>query len=113
MNHNCTLNELIAVVSCTPQLSYLTCHTLIELNNNIKSEVSVTLADLTHIYIVNCYVEFKELEMFMKKTCSQLKVLRINEYHNRYYIDPDLWQQLILHNMSQLRRFDLKCRRRP
>jgi len=45
----------------------------------------------------------------MKKICSQLKVLHIWKFLDENYVAPDRWKQLILQNMLQLHRFDLKC----
>jgi hypothetical protein len=109
MNHSCTVHDLTAVLSCTPQLSSLTCRNLIESNDNVESEVSITLPNLTYIYIESCYLAFDEFQKLMEKICSQLKILRIGKFYSRLYIGPERWQQLILDNMSQLRRFDLKC----
>ena len=109
MYHFCTLDELTAILYHTPNLIYLTCRDLIGLDYDVKSDVSVILPNLKHIFITNCSVKFDEFENFMKKISSQLQVLRIDKFSKGDHIYPDQWQQLILNNMPQLSSFDLTC----
>ena len=109
MNHNCTLNELISILSHTPRLRRLVCDNLVESYTNVKNEVSVTLPNLTHFSVDGCEIKFDEFEKFIKQICSQLQVLCVRKFFNEDYIDPDQWKQLILQNMPHLLKLTIKC----
>jgi hypothetical protein len=109
MNHRCNLNELISVIQHTPRLRHLTCQSIVEFEDNAESQASMTLSNLIHLHIYDCYVAFDEFEEFMKKICSQLQVLQINEFGIEKYTDPERWERLILQNMPHLLKFHLKC----
>jgi hypothetical protein len=109
INHSCKINELISILHHTPQLRYLTCQLLVESDENTDSDVSISVPNLTHIVIENCYMEFDEFETFMQKICSQLRVLRISEVFPVDRIDPGQWEQFILQYMSHLRKFTVRC----
>jgi len=109
MSHLCDLNELHSILRHTPRLKHLTCQNLVESNQNINSEIWMTLPKLTHVSIDDCRVKFDEFENFMKKISSQLKVLHIDGYWNRNFIYPERWQRLICQYMPYLIIFKIKC----
>jgi hypothetical protein len=109
MEHSCGFNELISILYHTPKLRHLTCRELSESGDDDEIKVSTMLSSLTYLSMKRCNVEFEEFEKFVKKTCSQLKALYIWDVFGKYSVEPDQWKRLILQNMPQLRRFDLKC----
>jgi hypothetical protein len=108
INHSCSLNDLVRILSYTPRLKRLTCKELIRSNENIAREIILNLSNLTHIRISECYVIFDKLETFIKQISSQLQVLRINTYWDVTYLDADRWEQLISEYIPQLQEFYLQ-----
>ncbi len=136
MKHSCSVNALMSIFNYTPRLYYLTCQKLYKLDDNkpfiwssfssdseepesdYESEqfdrnygskvLTMLLPNLTYLSIQRCTLKFEELEKFLK-ICSQLKALYIGQFFNGKNVYPDQWQQLILQNMPQLRKCDLKC----
>jgi hypothetical protein len=106
IDHCCTLDELIVLLSCTPQLCRLTCSTVNESKENIVTEAIPTISSLTRISIEVCYAEFDELEMFITKISPQLQVLRINSVNDATYLDADRWERLISQHLLHLDKFE-------
>ncbi|CAF3032480.1 unnamed protein product [Rotaria sp. Silwood2] len=95
IDHCCSLNELIAILSHTHQLCRLTCQQVNESNENIVKDTLHMIYSLTRISITKCYAEFDELEMFLTMISPQLEVLRINTFNDVTYLDADRWERII------------------
>jgi hypothetical protein len=108
INHSCTLNELIAMLSYTPRLRHLICDRLIESDQKIGKEVLITLSKLTHLSIYRCNLLFDEFEIFIRKISSKVKALRVTTSWVETYLDADRWERLILQHMPHLRIFDFE-----
>jgi hypothetical protein len=109
IDHCCTLDDFVSIISFTPRLRRLTCQTLFETNENIGRNILLTLPNLTHLIIERCELKFDVLEIFLKKTCSQLQVFCIViRLKDELYLDADRWEQLIKQYMPHLRKFDFK-----
>jgi hypothetical protein len=108
INHSCSLNDLISILSYTHRLNHLTCRELIRSNENITQKATINLPNLTYISILECYLIFDILEPFIKKISSQLQVLRINTYWYASYLDANRWERLISEYMPYLREFSLQ-----
>ncbi|CAF3749527.1 unnamed protein product [Rotaria sordida] len=105
INHRCTLNNLICLLSYTPRLSHLTCEELFGLLHNISIEIPIKLSNLTHISIGFCKIQFQDLEIFIQKFCTQIKVLRIMTSNYFAYLDVNRWERLIQDNMPHIYQF--------
>jgi hypothetical protein len=110
IDHCCTLNDFLSIISFTPRLRRLTCQTLFETNENIgRDDILLTLTNLTHVTIEKCELKFDVLEIFIKKICSQLRVFRIViRLKDVSYLDADRWEGLITQYMPHLERFEFK-----
>jgi hypothetical protein len=105
IDYLCTINQLISLLSHTPQLCHLTCERLIESDEDIKKDLPITLSRLTYFSVGECQVEFDEFELFIKKISSPLQVLRVNISWNPTYLDADRWERLIKKHMPHLNKF--------
>ena len=108
INHSCSLNDLVSILSYTPRLNRLTCKELIKSNKNSTREAIVNVFNLAYICISECYVIFDKLEIFLKHISSLLQVLRINTYWDVAYLDADRWKELILEYIPCLRELCLR-----
>jgi hypothetical protein len=108
INHCCTLDELIAIISYTPRLCRLSCVRVKESNENIAKESLNMIFNLAHISIDGCFAEFDELEMFITKISPQLQVLRVNSFRDAAYLDADRWERIISQHLLHLRIFEFK-----
>ncbi len=110
IGHPCTFNELVAVISYTPQLYRLNFTEISnnDLNTNILSPI--TLANLTSIYMhVYIDIKFNEFEIFISKIHSKLKVLSLDTLsEDMTYLDAHRWEELILKYFPNLEKFYLK-----
>ncbi|CAF1448836.1 unnamed protein product [Adineta steineri] len=109
VDHPCTLNELIVILSYTPQLCRLTCREINESNEeeNTKHVLGV-ISNLTYISISKCYAKFDELILFITKISPQLQVLHITSCGDTTYLDADRWQRLISQYLLNLRILEFK-----
>ncbi|CAF2842113.1 unnamed protein product [Rotaria sp. Silwood2] len=108
IDHCCSVDELIAILSYTPQLHRLTCEEVNESKKNIIEDGLNMIISLTCISIARCNAEFDELETFLTKVSPQLEVLRINSFNDVTYLDANLWEQIISQHLLQLNVFDFK-----
>ncbi|CAF3939938.1 unnamed protein product [Rotaria sp. Silwood2] len=109
IHHRCTLNELYAIISYTPQLRRLNlCHKF-EIDSNIRTILPITLSNLTNVSIHMHHEKFDEFEIFIRKICSKLKILRVNTYSQDIaFLNAYRWEKLILQSLSQLEEFYLR-----
>jgi hypothetical protein len=105
LNFGCTLDELTSLLLHTPYLQHLTCEQLTGMGEVNRKEERLTLPYLTHISIANCIIAFDEFEVFIKKICSQLQMLRLTTFWNSGYLDAYRWKQLIKYHMPHLYEF--------
>ncbi|CAF4701445.1 unnamed protein product [Rotaria socialis] len=105
VGHCCSLDDLIAIVSCTPQLSRLTCHEVNRSRTDIAKHVYNTIMSLTKIFITRCYAQFNEMETFLTKIASQVKVLHWNCFRDVTYLDATRWERIISKNLLHLNLF--------
>ncbi|CAF5132719.1 unnamed protein product, partial [Rotaria sp. Silwood1] len=91
-----TLNKLIAILSYTPKLCRLTCQQLYGSSQHTQINEIIVLPYLTYINFNRCRLQFSELELFIKKLNSQLKVLHFNTFDNIMYLDANRWQRLMI-----------------
>jgi hypothetical protein len=105
IDHSCTVDDLILILSYVPQLRYLTCKKSLRRSNPyFEKFLSINKCNLTHLYIKQCSMDFNNFEMFMKKISSQLQVLKVITFNDLSYLNAKRWEQFIF-GMSQLRKF--------
>ncbi|CAF1077929.1 unnamed protein product [Rotaria sp. Silwood1] len=73
----CTFNELVTILSYTPQLRCLKLFNSIDIDTNIQTILPITLSNLTDISIPMNDVKFDEFEILIRKIDAKLKVLRV------------------------------------
>ncbi|CAF1491711.1 unnamed protein product [Rotaria sordida] len=108
IDHCCTLDELINIISYTPQLCRLTCEEVNESTKNIVKDTLNTIFSLTHIFIAKCYAQFDELETFLTNVSPQLEVLCINTFKDVNYLDANRWEQIISQYLLYLNTFEFQ-----
>ncbi|CAF0987804.1 unnamed protein product [Adineta ricciae] len=109
ISHKCTIPILTSILRCTPYIKYLTCQMLIESDNELTTDVCLSLPNLTHITMDYCAMRFFKFEAFIKQISSSVKVLKLQHFESQHYIDPNRWKQLVSQNMPYLRKFLVCC----
>ena len=100
----CSFDELELIVSYMPQLRSL---------NNLqiyksKGFPSLNLLNLTSLTIGLYDITFNQLKIYLSKIQSQLEVLHIeNSTEDLTYINDKKWEEYLLENFFQLKRFSL------
>ncbi|CAF1476369.1 unnamed protein product [Rotaria sordida] len=105
IDHYCSLNELISLISYTLKLRRLTVHKIKTNNSNITILSSITLNNLNSIYLDLRQTTFNVLEIFITKKFPNLKSLFIAGSNDINFLDAYRWEQFILNNFSQLEKF--------
>jgi hypothetical protein len=108
IRHCCALDELIVILTYTPQLCRLNCRQVNDSNGVIRKQSLNIRSNLTHIFIDRCSAEFDEMEIFMTKISSHLQVLDITCSRDTAYLDADRWKRIISQYLLHLRIFKFK-----
>ncbi|UJR20370.1 hypothetical protein I4U23_023502 [Adineta vaga] len=82
---SCHFNELLVLLSYTPQLRYLTCIDLHMCFDFKEKLVPLILNQLTHVSLKLFNVKFDILETFLRTQCRQLEVLRLSTSDDHTY----------------------------
>ena len=104
INYDCRLQELYAILSCTPKLRRLTCLNLFD----NKGDLSSPLFYLKYLSIGHCHLEFDVFENLIQNLSSQLEVLYFSSKLNINYLDENQWESLITKYMPNLHVFQYK-----
>ncbi len=106
INRACPLDQLDAILSYTPRLMHLSCHSL----NIDKDETRepIILSNLRKLHIELGSISFNRFKSFICKVSSRLEVLRISACYEKTYLDANQWQQLISYQLPHLRIFDFQ-----
>ncbi|CAF4126580.1 unnamed protein product [Rotaria sp. Silwood2] len=107
IDHYCSLNELVSLISYTPKLFRLTVHKIKMNDSNITISSSITLTNLNSIFLDFHQTTFNVLEIFITKKFPNLKSLFISGSDDITFLDAYRWEQLILNNFPQLEKFYL------
>ncbi|CAF2784611.1 unnamed protein product [Rotaria sp. Silwood2] len=105
IDHLCTLNQLIVILSYTPQLRRLSCEKLSESYPNTTRIVPIKLSYVKQILLFRCELEFENFEMFITCISSQVQELWITTSNNPAYLNADRWEILISQHIPYLRKF--------
>ncbi len=108
IHHCCAIDELIIILTYTPQLCRLNCIRVNDSNGIIRNQSLNIRSNLTHIFIDKCSAEFDEMEIFMTKIASHLQVLDITCSRDTAYLDADRWERIISEYLLDLRVFKFK-----
>ena len=109
IEHSCSVDQLLNILSYTPRLGRLTCEKILESDTTTVSTIPIAaIPSLIHITIDECYLEFNELESFLSNTCPQLQTLRIKNLCSTECWDAARWERLISRHLSHLRILQLK-----
>jgi hypothetical protein len=106
IDHPCTLNELTALLSYTPQLRRLKYSDSNDSNSIITNILPIRLENLTNISFDVVFMTFDKFKMFMKNFECKLKVLHFNtRSEDKAYLDGKQWEEFILKYLPQLEKF--------
>jgi hypothetical protein len=111
INHQCDFNTLCSLISYTPKLCHLSLNDLSDSDEDNEMALSVSFPNLKSLSIEMCGITFDDLEMFIRKSECNLKVLRVISCSDSDdYIDSDRWEQLIINYLPELKEFYLEYR---
>lgn len=105
INHNCCLDQLLMLLSYTPQLRRLIFRGSFNSPNNDNDEISITLPNLRYLRMNKCYLTCDEFQSFIMQINSPLRVMRITTCNDSAYLDANRWERFILHHMPSLQEF--------
>ena len=106
--HSCALDDLIVILSYTPELRRLSCAQVNESNADIVLESLLVRSNLTHLFITRCFAEFDGMETFLTRIAPHLQVLSITCSREPAYLDADRWERIIVQHLLHLRVFEFK-----
>lgn len=106
INGVCRLDQLDAILSYTPRLTHLSCHSLQSNHQRITEPINVT--NLKKLSLELGSIPFDLLKLFLCKISSRLEVLCISANYQKSYFDAYQWQELISYSMPYLRIFDFQ-----
>ncbi|CAF4965151.1 unnamed protein product [Rotaria sp. Silwood1] len=107
IDHYCSLNELVTLISYTTQLRRLTLHKTKTNDSNITILSSITLTNLKSMYLDLRQTKFNQLEIFITKIFSNLTTLSIIGSKDITFLDAYRWEQLIFNYFPKLEKFYL------
>ncbi|CAF5068741.1 unnamed protein product, partial [Rotaria sp. Silwood1] len=106
INHDCSLNELLSLISYTPKLRRLTGHKIKTNDSNITILSPITLVNLNLTYLDLHQTTFNVLEIFITKRFPNLKSLFIASSDDITFFNAYRWEQFILNNFPHKRWYD-------
>lgn len=109
IDHCCTIDDFLSILSCLPNLKSLSCQTLFQANEYVEKHVHFSVPNLTSLIIEKCLLKFDLLEMILNKIARNLKRFRIVIRHDDFtYLDAQRWQTIICQTMPNLKNFRMK-----
>ena len=108
LDHPCALDELIVILSYTPQLRRLFCTEVNEWNAVLPQRTSICMSHLTHLSLSRCSASFDHLDMFIRNLSAQLQVIHLACTGDSNYLNGNQWQEIIGKYLTQLRVFDFQ-----
>lgn len=98
LHGHCRLDQLISILSYTPQLQHLSCQYLY---GSGSSDMNFSL-NLMSIYFILYRITFDELKGLLSKIGYSLKKLRIEKSNDENYFHAEQWEDLIGNSMRNL-----------
>jgi hypothetical protein len=109
INDSCSFKELSTILSYTPQLRHLDFMEPTNMKTAIRMIIPLIPIHLTYLRIYVSHVTFDEFEIFIRQSCSKLKVLMFSTASGQIaYMDAYRWEQLIVQDLPQLEKFSLE-----
>ena len=108
IDHSCTLDELIVILTYTPELRRLICTEVTGWNAVVPKRKSITMSHLTYASFAKCDANFNEMEIFIQNLSSRLKVLYLTCLRDPSYLNADRWKEIIIKHCTQLRIFQFE-----
>ena len=108
INRHCSLNQFLSLLSYTPKLRRLSNLSISETATMRINNISMIYPKLTHISLKLWRMSFDSFKLLSSKLFYHLEVLSISTRADDYYLIADRWQQLIIHDMPNLRIFDFQ-----
>lgn len=104
IHHKCSVNALMDLLSYTPRLNYFYCSDITKCDGD---EIKwAGLSNLVQLVVRINKFQFEDCEDFLLGLCSRLERLKILvQYSDTNFLDSHRWEQFIVDNMPQLRRF--------
>jgi hypothetical protein len=109
----CTFNELLTILSYTPQLHHLNFTESRKIDATIQMIIPSISIHLTYLRIHVCRVTFDEFEIFLCQLRPKLKILIFStSLEEVAYMDTHRWERIILQYLPQLETFSLRYHER-
>lgn len=106
------LDDLLRILSCTPQITHLACKSVLSETPQTKT-LLVNPCRLQYLSLHHCNLNSGQLNILIRKLCSQCQTLRIESHNPIDHLAIQQWEQLILQSMPQLTKLDLHHRLFP
>ncbi|CAF1199928.1 unnamed protein product [Adineta ricciae] len=103
IDHPCTVNDIMTILSFTPNLCHLTCKK--SLTCLFTSFPLIATDKLIFLSLKDCQMDFDTFEIFLRRISSNLQIMKVVTFNDSSYLDANRWQQLISTNMLQLQKF--------
>ena len=107
IDHPCTFNELILLVSYTPHLCQLHLTDTVVSSPKITMMSPTALPNLTHLTIVAHTFMFADVELFIKRMNFKLKMFEVRASEDTSFIHAHRWENLIVQHLPHLEKFSL------
>ena len=106
VNHQCSVDDLLVLLSYTPQLLRLTCQYLTETEMNTRREDTTAIPTLARISIGEWHADFDRLEAFLTKVSSELECLTIKCFEPVEFLNAERWERIITQHLPRLWRLN-------
>ena len=107
IDHFCSFDELVFLVSYTPQLRQLHVKDSMTSRPKIIMMSPTALVNLTHLTIFADNFFFPSVELFIKRMNFKLKMLFIRTSDDASYLHANRWEKLIVQYLPYLEEFSL------
>ena len=106
INHQCTLHDLLALLSYTPQLRRLKCECITEPEMTTIGENIAAIPTLTRVSIGEWHVNFDHLETLLTKVTTELQCLTIKCFRQAEFLSAERWERIIAQRLPHLWRLN-------
>ncbi|CAF4392067.1 unnamed protein product, partial [Rotaria sp. Silwood2] len=108
INGDFPFNSLNNLLSCLPQLHYLSIDSLVNCHDTEREELSpIELKYFKHVSLKLNYIDFDRLKKIIKNFFHHVQILRLTTCSDEEYLNAKQWEDLILSSMPYLRIFDI------
>ena len=107
VKHQCSTDNLLALLSYTPRLRRLACQCITETEMNTRREDTTAIPTLARISIGEWHADFDRLEAFLTKISSELECLTIKCFEPVEFLNAERWERIITQYLPRLSRLNL------